>query len=568
MKVSEFGEDYRSGWQYKWDLKYPESPSHLLDTQFEEKLRDDFVFQAFTQHFIRQRYYAGLFTSVTPNYFVIGKFYMPHNANIQVVDKGYFNDTLGTMVEAHGSINCDDMSPTFFANMKFCLNGNVMASRPKIDGDICRVTKDYIYLPGIMLRNDQNIPECEMEWDVECFHILHPYGLMSREFGKNNVLYMQDHKWYSSVVTSEEGVVLLTSEGEKRVKRYPTLEKLRYGEIWEVDLNGNLIRPRYGRKIQSDKQFVPLNLIQSSNNFTIKYNGDANNNSLVWNSNEHELIINSVYKDEIVMSVYNTKGPKTMVFESGRMIVRNVYNDELRECSAKLFLYDEKTGQPILFKDRGKQWDAIGGRIEPLETPFQTIDREVFEETGHHLTCAITLLGVMTNERYSVWVYIAPFQRLGVSGIFKERDKIESNDICPWYADFQGYVDQRKGVGEYATLWYGAVGMRHLTLPERKYIISFQDVHKDIKKEELFVIYEKVFNIKARMYYEYMLTVAFEYNGCYHISRIKQQPITDVLPNLYHEKLTLKMGKHVTNFFRHAENKLIRNKRYATLYYG
>lgn len=63
-------------------------------------------------------------------------------------------------------------------------------------------------------------------------------------------------------------------------------------------------------------------------------------------------------------------------------------------------------GEKVLMLHRNKPpnqglWNGVGGRIEPGETPYDCVLREVFEETGYHLDAA-HFAGILTWKGFEI----------------------------------------------------------------------------------------------------------------------------------------------------------------------
>lgn len=312
------------------------------------------------------------------------------------------------------------------------------------------------------------------EWYGGKFYVLYPYGLPSFIWGVHS---FAQHPWlcpdqYEPKPWSE-GVMVLTSEGEYRVKNHFTwemsLEDHCLPGVWEVcwaRLPGKVpgiipLRPRPGKtpskmtlsRVRANVTAVDFRRMIRNMScpyiITVNHEGPfLGTYQRIVSNGSRVIVLDSGYriKDgswlKLKLDPSNFKNRVVRVFASskelGEVEVSNYVlpvpklpdryeerhlplesrpNWKMR-IGVKVFPYDVRTDETLVIADQGKPWDEIGGNLEGNETPISGLFREIKEELQMDMISA------------------AQFIDLGVSDYVDEKEMEVGRThvfLCPMY---------------------------------------------------------------------------------------------------------------------------------------
>jgi 8-oxo-dGTP pyrophosphatase MutT (NUDIX family) len=218
------------------------------------------------------------------------------------------------------------------------------------------------------------------------FFVLSPYKCPKDwDSGKKiGNFYFFSHKWrQDSIATAGEGVmVLMTDNKEYRIKRIPTTEVERDGQVYEVKLEMERVvamqykpklvlhAPRAGRKAKKTEEMA------------IQYLASQITLSMFDLRVEAEM---SERKIELRDVMVRGKGDTVSLSVEGTAPTRIFVNEARVPTSAKVLIQDKK-GNFLLHREGDKGWDLVGGKACFLdEPPSEILVREAQEEIGYTL---------------------------------------------------------------------------------------------------------------------------------------------------------------------------------------
>jgi len=442
-----------------------------------------------TQRHLRYRYYCGYFDSVA-KFFVLSQVKIPvFIALEEEVRSVPFRVSLCQQSEyvwdsplrgAHR-----DMTLLNASGIDFTESGILM--REKLDGvpfyKIREGDKSYFVGSSISFEIDKDFPVQMAEWVNGKMHVLHPFGLPKLMIGDMEFV---PHQWLplsrKELMTYKEGVMVLVKNVEYRIKHHPTVEvdmaemnspSPMFTGVWEVQNSGGElvpVRPRPGKPalnkrvaeglLQHFARVRDLNLPEVSMvdvvyktagpiGQSFKVSGMTVTIDSGWRVKGEDLvapIVLSEIKTSVIDQIYRVGDVFHHIVPTGTISSPRLLPDPVNMVvSSKVLLFDHK-GSLFVRSDDGKLLDAVGGKIEPGEDSFRTLQREVREEIGVELTDA-KFIGVSSQIEeeceFHTYVYLAPFDQVG-----KKRDefvKFSNNshkveDFVPWFSRYMNLL--------------------------------------------------------------------------------------------------------------------------------
>jgi len=423
----------------------------VLEAQIEKKTIEE-------QYWYRHIYVHQMFTSigkklvlhevVLPNFFFPEEKWRDEEDMVNPDDVGRKDLTYRDLVE-----------------LRWGPGGNAYAVREKLNGIrfIMRQTAfGNVYCgAGLMVYLPKGIPTMQLEFSPHGVAMIGRYGFPDVMVGS---VRFSGHRWRSpdefKIKPNMEGIMILTSTGERRLRRYVTVEIDVDGEPYcSVVLQDRTVPlfPRYGKKVVKDlEQYralpvlsvleIPVTRYPVMNVETGAYFGP-----IVIGTDG--IRIDSGYRlgvDQIVRHI--TAGEVVL---PGVMKIGDVFNkvmltqvsispfgsDEMFSVSGAKCVVVGEDDAMLLFKDKDKPWDFIGGRIEPRETSVQALIREIKEETGCLVAAQnLLFLGISSevSEGVNYYTYLYAARKEHFVGVpFLARI---GKDEQPWVERLVSYV--------------------------------------------------------------------------------------------------------------------------------
>jgi len=404
---------------------------------------------------VQKRYYMhrwanGMFDSVSPHFFTILNIYVPTLADIPEGDRCFLNG-LTCQPDKYwardSAISPQDPSPKIMIRIQA---GDVQGIREKLDGTMLCTDEiggqKYIFGPGFTIPVDSNFIPKVMEWTPDGIFTLLPFALPTSTY---NGIVFRAHP-FSNVIPQGEGAIFLVDGVEYRLKYYPTGEMEVAGSQWECALGESGVvplRPRYG---YSNMPYHALEALPSL------YHLEATTYPCVEEITSGPVYQIGIMKEDRVSIDSGFRAvdggwvnavPKEILCIDG---VYNVWHQGAWKVSpvphyvpgrvgSKLLLYKTRKGKEkkdmlFLFKDGVKQWDAVGGGIEPGESPLTALLREFCEEVHAPLIDRPTFIGHSDEYEdgrfFRSAVFIAPYREYG--GKWKAYKDEDVLDVAPW----------------------------------------------------------------------------------------------------------------------------------------
>jgi len=343
--------------------------------------------------------------------------------------------------------------------------GNAYAVREKLNGirfTLRETAFGVVYCgAGLMVYLPKVVPTMQLEFSPQGVMMIGRYGFPDMMVA--NVLF-GGHRWRSpddfKITPQMEGIMLLTSKGEWRLKRHITAEIDVDGEPYcSVILQDRTVPlfPRYGRKtttfldlyralptlgvLEIPVTRYPVRTVESGAFFgsiIIEPTGVRIDSGYRMGTDHvlHHITVKEVMPPGVVKigDVYNK--------QMGTQISVSPYkSDELFSVSGAKVVVVGEDDALLLFKDNEKPWDFLGGRIEPRETSIQAILREIKEETGIQLMASkLMFLGITSevSEGVNYYTYLYAVRKECLPGVvFLARI---GKDEQPWVDRITSYV--------------------------------------------------------------------------------------------------------------------------------
>lgn len=424
-----FEEDF-SDWELRFHEKYGslEGQRVLFQMQLESKtVSERMRYQA--------RWKAGFFESVV-DHFVVIDIAVPVCYTLPVFDGRPFAVDLRQQPEqiqgTPGLGSFGDMTMSEMALWQTNTGDEMVAIRAKLNGTpMYRVTPTQMMSAWWVIEVPVNHPVRLAEVMSHRVYVLVPYGVRS---GRYDGIYYQEHPWHNVsemneiVDDSSEGLMILTSQGERRCKWYPTVEiqmdETRSGllGVWECRrLDTGVvepIRPRPG-KIPSYLSFFDTfpslkvwKLPVMKRTVIEVQDGDY---AGPWHDDGYVVKIDSgirwkngsYIRYDVAKSIpsHVVDDVTTYVTPKGNVRVPTVLRDVdpqdiMRQhhifCGVKAHVLTQD-GSIAVISDEGKPLDYIGGGINDMESSASALLREIYEETGIHYMGKLVPIGISTG---------------------------------------------------------------------------------------------------------------------------------------------------------------------------
>jgi len=326
--------------------------------------------------------------------------------------------------------------------------GQMIAVRGKINGlSFVRVkTESGVFLRGPWdVEISDDVPLQKVEFYGGKWYIIAPYGLPT--FSLNGVVY-NAHPWlhpmdfHSNVMY--DGIMVLTADKEYRVKFYHTHETLINDVVWEVTtLGGIMLRQRPGKAVSSSgvihSNLASVNVAVLSNTFpvsriykvvlcdygrrqatgilantyvidsgyrvlnkTVKIESKFSYNIGPVDDNYPVMVVNGQMDDLVFGEVISE--PRKFAFPIGFPTGKSLPSTipQKSYIGSKVILGCAGLSSHYMYLERGKKMDFVGGNHEGMETPEQTLVREIQEELGCSLS-NIRFLGYSEHNDKGVY---------------------------------------------------------------------------------------------------------------------------------------------------------------------
>jgi len=430
-------------------------------------------FSQVKMEWLYHRWQRCLFDAIGPQFFLLTEVFVPSLVSPKKMEKW-----LKPEVEYRDARGCKDIAYVELLSMTWGETGNTRLMREKLNGvHVERVkmhNKYLISMLGLAMEVDQFESET-LEWTEKGLHSLYPYGLPNYVVSGIPVT---DHLWVgpnaADLALYEEGVILMFSGEERRMKRDPSVDIDIDGYVWEVcrvsrdtedieDLADEVaqIRPRYGKSpveaalLDCFAEMTDLKIPPHSTLVSYTHTGPFLGKCLM---ERNSITIDSGYRirgdrlchvDHGIWDISNVtevlnRGAISYYIKEGQRYCGPSVAKEPSYSGCKAIVFDEE--RVYVIQDEEKPLDFVGGSVVFGETPIECVRREIFEETGNKVLEAYFLyLGISSivddGVLWNSYVYLVPFS------CFQDQTKFVSLkgtklEKQPWVSRILTYAQQ------------------------------------------------------------------------------------------------------------------------------
>jgi len=345
------------------------------------------------------------------------------------------------------------------------LDGDAQAMRKRwIGTPILRASRTQVTANGWASDVPDTYPIDLSIWGKNNHRVIRPYGLPQTEYMG---LIVRANPWFHPLSLGarepgEEGAMVLTKKGEKRIKWSPTavIDATQMGPLqglWEFrrEVDGRLtpLRPRPTKiPVTQGFFFTHLSLSEWTITAPVYYVEHKTMGPFVdtWEEVEDTLFLDSGYRvrdavlvrvgeypsyprsvnEDVITYMVGSRTvlvPVEVVQPSNIDLVRY---DFIR-TGVKAIIVNEVAPETVyLIKDGEKQLDFIGGTIEPFESANQALYREIKEETGIVYTGPITSIGVSSvvdRKTYHAIIKVIDYSPFKNCPLIKETQQLKED---------------------------------------------------------------------------------------------------------------------------------------------
>jgi len=393
-----------------WEVRYSGDDLAEMKLRFLDQLkgRSD-------ADFLRARWKEGIFDSVD-KYIVVHTAYVLNLLPVQAMRTKPFIESGATQPE-QGDISEHlhpiDITYDDLEDWSWGPAGRFMAWREKKDGTPGFVTSGLFsscWITGTVPLHVEVV-----EFTSKGAFVLYPYVETDIE---HEGVTLQAHKWRPPVDYKEqpEGIIILTSAGERRCKNFPSIDIDIRGTVWEVVHDGQLqrrIRPRVrvAQLYRLLSKYVSLRYLDVPKlDYPILYNGKGDvkvphfeGDTLLVDTNIRSKVVQAYYQGDIIKYVHG----KHTIVKHKQSPPPSLYLFSTAQTSrfgVKAFF--EEAGKIMLFKDGTKKWDFIGGKVESSDvSTVAALRREIREETGVSYQGRCVYLGLSQEQEWVTALY-------------------------------------------------------------------------------------------------------------------------------------------------------------------